>query len=93
MSRLSKYYPEMRTIYKYPLSEGVEVSSTYEIIRVGIQNLIPYVWILVDLDQIGSGQTTLLRFHVMGTGWNNITDDMMYVGSYTEDEYVWHVFY
>jgi hypothetical protein len=82
----------MRRIWKYVIAKGESVSSfqmpkSAEVISVQIQNGQPVLWIIFD-DFI---ETETREFVVYGTG-HDIPDDFMYIGTFQEPPYVWHLF-
>jgi hypothetical protein len=83
----------MKTIYKYPLSIGLnELKIPYiKILSVINQNSIPTLYAIVDTKILDKK----LQVIVAGTGWE-LEENVLksnFLGSITDGIYVWHVFY
>lgn len=79
----------MKTIYKYSLkgaSTSILIHKDAEIIHCGNHNGEFCIWAKVDADLPLEERT----FVIVGTGWE-IDDNMVYVGTFFEGSYVWHV--
>ena len=82
-----------KTIYKYPVSYGPFLIKMYkeaEVLCVQMQNDIPQMWALVDLDAEEEDR----GFVLVGTGaiFHEFPPNHKYVGTYQEPPFVWHLF-
>ncbi len=78
----------MKTIYKYPVGEIVEVPAGAEFLCTKMQRGQLYVWAMFDME------TTLKRkvhFRVFGTGHPIPPDIGPYIGTVLDGTFVWHV--
>ena len=85
----------MKVVYKYTLKINeptkVEITKNSEILCFKIQNEVPCVWILIDLEE---PKKWLEWFLVKGTG-HEIDEslNLKYIGTdLSEGSYVWHCF-
>lgn len=83
----------MRTIYKYPLSHGLQqvrhIPVGANIISVQMQNGVPCIWAIVDT----TAEVIPVQFQIYGTGQEIPTDcRLKHIGSIQDGQYVWHVF-
>jgi hypothetical protein len=78
----------MKTVYKFKLSNEVELPKDAEVLKIAIQHGIPMMWVLLNLDEEIKVQR---HFHKFGTG-HNIPDELVYIDTYTEGVFVWHIF-
>lgn len=84
-----------RDVWKFPLPEPtavddyrlIEMPKDAKVVFVGHQNHVPTIWAEV---MTGAPKERRL-FCVYGTGWS-IEDTDVYVGSYTDGPYVWHIY-
>jgi hypothetical protein len=82
-----------RTIYKYPITpdENGEVliaaGGTFKLLTVQMRDSVPCLWAEVDPDS----PIYVHRFVTVGTG-RRIPDDGVYVGSWQNGRYVWHLY-
>jgi len=84
----------MKQVLKYPLSPTATVQIELPIrgaktLHVGLDEKgIPCIWIEVPT---GNQPLSVRAFNVFGTGWE-IGSNSTYIGTYHENEYVWHVY-
>ncbi len=80
----------MRTIYKYELARTVSLPIDSQVLKVGIQNGIMQMWVLVDPNQ---KQTSYRNFEIIDTGHNFEFDYLThtYIDSLFDGPFVWHV--
>jgi hypothetical protein len=83
----------MKTIYKYPLSIGLnQLEIPYiKILDVIIQGATLTLYVIVDTEI----SNRKLQIIVSGTGWE-LKDNILYgnfIRTVTDGIYVWHVFY
>lgn len=83
----------MITIYKYPLSHGLQqvrpIPVGANIISVQMQDGVPCIWAIVDT----TAEVIPVKFQIYGTGQEIPTDCLLkHIGSVQDGEYVWHVF-
>ncbi len=85
----------MRTIWKYRFSiSGIETFSMPEgarVVFVGMQGRCINLWALVQPLMNWNTEAVERTFVIRGTG-HNIEDNLEYVGSTIDGEFVWHVF-
>lgn len=75
----------MKTIYKYLVD--APLPSDIEILHIAEQNGKYYLWGLTDPRM----QHPTFRLTVLGTG-HPVDDNLVYVGTFHEGSYVWHLF-
>jgi hypothetical protein len=84
----------MRIIYKYPLQAGqtvVQVPPNFKILKLGLQNGIPHVWI--EQDNYHSSVKVIL-FVIYMTGEPFVSDDAYYyLDSFMSGDFVGHVYW
>jgi hypothetical protein len=80
----------MRTIYKYELARTIELPIDSQVLKVGMQNGIIQMWVLVDPNQ---NQTTYRNFEMIGTGHSFEFDYLThtYIDSIFDGPFVWHI--
>ncbi len=80
----------MRTIYKYGFSRSVELPIDSQVLKVGMQNGIMYMWVLVDPNQ---KQASYRNFEIIGTGHSFEFDYLThtYIDSLFDGPFVWHI--
>jgi len=83
----------MKSIYKYPFDVEsnfeITMSINSQILSVQVQNNIPCIW---ALGETGNAAVTR-QFILFGTGhpiYNS--DELKYIGTFQQDEFVWHLF-
>lgn len=84
----------METIWKYSLNKHNSVTHLtmpYNaiILCVQLQHGIPTLWALVDKDE---EMTKVRHISIYGTGWELSDKVGMYIGTYQDEGFVWHVF-
>lgn len=84
----------MITIYKYKIIPNLEIKlpKYAKILTLQVQNGDPFVWVLLETDQIRSEK---YKFYTIGTGHDaEITLEKEYLGTFQLlDGLVFHVFY
>jgi hypothetical protein len=80
----------MRTIYKYGFSRTIELPIDSQVLKVGMQNGIMYMWVLIDPNQ---KQTCYRNFEIIGTGHTFEFDYLThtYIDSTIDGPFVWHI--
>ncbi len=80
----------MRVIYKYELARAVQLPIDSQVLKVGIQNGIMQMWVLVDPNQ---KQTSQRNFEIIGTGHSFEFDYLThtYIDSLFDGPFVWHI--
>ncbi len=80
----------MRTIYKYGFSRRVELPIDSQVLKVGMQNGIIQMWVLVDPNW---KQTSQRNFEIIGTGHEFEFDYLThtYIDSVFDGPFVWHI--
>jgi len=80
----------MRVIYKYELARTVQLPIDSQVLKVGMQNGIIQMWVLVDPNQ---KQTSYRNFEMIGTGHEFEFDYLThtYIDSLFDDRFVWHI--
>lgn len=80
----------MKVIYKYELARTVSLPIDSQVLKVGIQNGIMQMWVLVDPNE---RETYECNFEIIGTGhnfeFNYLTHT--YIDSLFDGPFVWHV--
>ncbi len=90
----------MITIYKYPLKlveqQALMMPRGAFILHLALQHNVPTIWARVNTECVPLEER---RFAIYGTGQElskgsdpSLTYDGEYVGTYFQDEFVWHVF-
>lgn len=83
----------MRTIYKYQLditdAQFINASG-FRPLYVDLQHGFPCLWAEVDTDRGLESE----RIYIVGTG-NPVplSDSIQYVGTFQQEEFVWHVYW
>jgi hypothetical protein len=85
----------MKTILRYPLQGRhtiVSMPRGAKIIHVGPRpaDKVVNIWVLCESGPKNPSQER--AFTIVGTGWALPNDPGVHIGSYFQDEYVWHVF-
>jgi len=80
----------MRVIYKYELARAVQLPIDSQVLKVGIQNGIMQMWVLVDPNE---KQTSQRNFEIIGTGHSFEFDYLThtYIDSLFDGPFVWHI--
>jgi hypothetical protein len=80
----------MRVIYKYELARTIELPIDSQVLKVGIQNGIMQMWVLVDPNQ---KETSQRNFEIIGTGHSFEFDYLThtYIDSLFDGPFVWHI--
>lgn len=82
----------MRTIWKYQLRlidvQEVDMPLNAEVLHLDMQGPYPCIWVYLDPDLNGTERRT---FVTHGTG-HKIPDNHVYIGTYQDGPFVWHVF-
>ena len=80
----------MRTIYKYGFSKTIELPIDSQVLKVGMQNGIMYMWVLVDPNQ---NKTCYCNFEMIGTGHPFEFDYLThtYIDTIFDGPFVWHI--
>ncbi len=80
----------MRTIYKYGFSRTIELPIDSQVLKVGMQNGIIQMWVLVDPNQ---KQTSYRNFEMIGTGHAFEFDYLThtYIDSVFDGPFIWHI--
>jgi len=80
----------MRVIYKYELTRRIQLPIDSQVLKVGMQNGIMQMWVLVDPNQ---KETSQRNFEIIGTGhsfeFNYLTHT--YIDSIFDGPFVWHI--
>lgn len=81
----------MITVHKYQIdvvdSISVKTSRNARLLHVAKLNEVPFLWALVDTEE----PLVSRRIFVCGTG-REVPFGAIYVGTFHEDHFVWHVF-
>lgn len=79
-------------IFKYPLSglidQSIEMPAGAQVLTLQMQGGIPCLWALIDESMPKQER----HFKVVGTGWLLDDDPGMYIGTFQDGSFVWHVF-
>jgi hypothetical protein len=80
----------MRVIYKYELARTIQLPIDSQVLKVGIQNGIIQIWVLVDPNQ---KETSQRNFEIIGTGHSFEFDYLThtYIDSVFDGPFVWHI--
>lgn len=80
----------MRAIYKYELARTIQLPIDSQVLKVGIQNGIMQIWVLVDPNQ---KETSQRNFEIIGTGHPFEFDYLThtYIDSLFDGPFVWHI--
>jgi hypothetical protein len=80
----------MRVIYKYELTQTIQLPIDSQVLKVGMQNGIMQMWVLVDPNQ---KQTSYRNFEIIGTGHSFEFDYLThtYIDSLFDGPFVWHI--
>jgi hypothetical protein len=80
----------MRVIYKYQLEKTIQLPIDSQVLKVGMQNGIMQMWVLVDPNE---KQTSQRNFEIIGTGhsfeFHYLTHT--YIDSLFDGPFVWHI--
>ena len=84
----------MKTIYKYQLKDRVseiEIPIDFNILAIQNQDNCIFLWAVVDTDYPKEKRT----FYLLGTGQElpDNFDDLEYLDTVQQNEYVWHVYF
>jgi len=82
-----------KVIYKFPIVDitidnYLSLPKGASILTIQLQGVTPMMWMLVDPD----AKIEQRRFRVVGTGHQTIEDNMVYIGTWQDAPYVWHLF-
>lgn len=79
----------MKTVWKFPLVEKIEMPMRAEILSISTQGGEPMIWALVNPE----AKKEVREFMVFGTG-HNVPSGLIYRGTFLQaaDALVWHVF-
>lgn len=80
----------MNTIFKYDLRKPVKVPEQYKVLTANLHGDHKCVWIQHDSER---EEMFELTFMVYGTGWSIPENPGIYVNTYFDDQFVWHVYY
>jgi len=80
----------MRVIYKYELTQTIQLPIDSQVLKVGMQNGIMQMWVLVDPNE---KQTSQRNFEIIGTGHSFEFDYLThtYIDSLFDGPFVWHI--
>jgi hypothetical protein len=80
----------MRVIYKYELTQTIQLPIDSQVLKVGMQNDIMQMWVLVDPNQ---KETSQRNFEIIGTGHSFEFDYLThtYIDSLFDGPFVWHI--
>lgn len=81
----------MKIIYKYPLVLGHNTFSMRhgaKVVFVGLQLGQPMMWVECDPSRTFEER----YFRVFGTGWDIDELTMAYVGTWIDNQFVWHLY-
>jgi len=80
----------MRVIYKYELTQTIQLPIDSQVLKVGMQNGIMQMWALVDPNQ---KETSQRNFEIIGTGHSFEFDYLThtYIDSLFDGPFVWHI--
>jgi hypothetical protein len=80
----------MRVIYKYELTQTIQLPIDSRVLKVGMQNGIMQMWVLVDPNQ---KETSQRNFEIIGTGHSFEFDYLThtYIDSLFDGPFVWHI--
>jgi hypothetical protein len=80
----------MRVIYKYELTQRIQLPIDSQVLKVGMQNGIMQMWVLVDPNE---KQTSQRNFEIIGTGHSFEFDYLThtYIDSLFDGPFVWHI--
>jgi hypothetical protein len=80
----------MRVIYKYELARTIQLPIDSQILKVGMQNGIMQMWVLVDPNQ---KETSQRNFEIIGTGHSFEFDYLThtYIDALFDGPFVWHI--
>jgi hypothetical protein len=80
----------MRVIYKYELTQTIQLPIDSQVLKVGMQNGIMQMWVLVDPNQ---KETSQRNFEIIGTGHSFEFDYLThtYIDSLFDGPFVWHI--
>lgn len=83
----------MNTIWKFPIQvtdfQYIEMPEWATILYAGLDtNSIPCIWALVNT----LTSTEHRKIYVFGTNNPIIDSDIIYIGSFNQGQFVWHVF-
>ena len=83
----------MKVVYKYPLEledkQIVQIPSNSKIVHVGLDpNGILCLWAEIDRNE----NNIDWKIHIVGTGHERITNNMVHLGSLLTPPFVWHVY-
>lgn len=81
---------DMRTIYKYSISNTVLLPEGFRILKAAVQEGEPTIWVELDKDR---ESVYSLQFVVYGTGWEIPENPGIYLDTLFENNFVWHVYY
>ncbi|MFM2393775.1 MAG: hypothetical protein RLZZ546_1757 [Bacteroidota bacterium] len=80
----------MKVIYKYELARTIQLPIDSQVLKVGMQNGIMQMWVLVDSNQ---KETSQRNFEIIGTGHSFEFDYLThtYIDSLFDGPFVWHI--
>jgi len=83
----------MKKIYKYPFDitdvQKIGIPVNHDVVRVGLDpSGTPCIWAKVNPEEIDIEK----EVYVFETG-HDIPDQKTHVGSFIQNEFVWHLFY
>jgi hypothetical protein len=80
----------MKVIYKYELARTIQLPIDSQVLKVGMQNGIMQMWVLVDPNQ---KETSQRNFEIIGTGHSFEFDYLThtYIDSLFDGPFVWHI--
>jgi hypothetical protein len=80
----------MRVIYKYELARTIQLPIDSQVLKVGMQNGIMQMWVLIDPNQ---KETSQRNFEIIGTGHSFEFDYLThtYIDSLFDGPFVWHI--
>ncbi len=84
----------MRAVWKFPLGrasiQDVQMPRDAQILHVGLQGGWLNVW--AGVDPVFRDDTVPRRIQVVGTGHEELPDNVWHLGTVQQGPYVWHVF-
>ena len=80
----------MRVIYKYELAKTIMMPINSQVLKVGMQNGIMCIWILVENNELDASER---NFEIIGTGHSFEFDYLThtYIDSLFDGPFVWHI--
>jgi hypothetical protein len=85
----------MKTVYKYKLQfvdcQDIDLPIGAQILKVKNQESVPCLWAVVDTEEKNLEKR---KIRMMGTGHplGDMPGTYLYINTYEQDTYVWHVF-